>query len=152
MYIVPTNGFIIFDEDTLVHMMWDTSLSPDAWRLLIPKPYDVAVSWGGTPTAASQLIHKTLIGQEVLFAADFALAAGHVDANPAGDYTCTVKDDGVSIGTVVIGSGGAFTFATVGNVAKTVAAGSSLTVEADSSSPPDGTISNIAFTLLGDVT
>ena len=58
-----------------------------------------------------------------------------------------VLDDGVSIGTVSITSGGVFTFTTQGGTAKVIAAGSALTVVNQATA--DATAGNISVTFRG---
>lgn len=110
--------------------------------------YDIALSFGGTPTA-SEILNQLSIPREVNLAADFAGSAGHVSVNPTGSFVISIQDDGVEIGTVTIGTGGVFSFASTGGTAKVIAAGSKLIFEAQAS--VDATIDTISFTLPGEV-
>jgi hypothetical protein len=108
--------------------------------------YDVLCPFAGTP-ASSEILAKTPIPRQVTFPANFTDAAGDVGTNPAAQFDIDVQDDGVSIGTISIGTGGAFTFTTASGTEKTVAAGSILTFVAPSTT--DANIANIAATLKG---
>lgn len=110
--------------------------------------YDVPMSFAGNPTAG-QLLGKTMIVRDVVFPANFSGAVGHVGTNPGSTYAIDIQDDGVSIGTASISTGGAFTFTTTSGTAKTVAAGSRLEWYAPANSPADTSVSNIAATLKG---
>lgn len=110
-------------------------------------PYDIPVAFPGTPSAG-QLLGLAVIptGRTVEIAADFAGAAGGAPvANPTADYAIDIQNDGASIGTVTIGTGGAFTFVTAGNTAKTIAGGS--VISAIGADPADGTLDGVFFTL-----
>lgn len=112
--------------------------------------YDVPLSFAGTPDAGA-LMGKLIAVREVDFEANFAGSAGHVGTNPAATFEIDVQDDGVSIGTISISTGGVFTFTTTGGTAKTVAVGSRIEFYASSDSPAEATIADIAVTLKGMV-
>lgn len=116
----------------------------------IPVAYDVPLSFAGTPDAGA-LIGKLVTVRDIEFDADFAGSAGHVGTNPDATFEIDVQDDGVSIGTISISTGGVFTFTTDGSTAKTVLAGSRIEFVADSDSPAEATVSDIAATLKGTV-
>src|SRR5687768_4133998 len=73
----------------------------------IPAPYDLPLSFSGTPDAGA-LIGKLVTVRAIEFEADFAGSAGHVGTNPAATFDIDVQDDGVSIGTISISTGGVF--------------------------------------------
>lgn len=79
----------------------------------------------GIPTS-SEVLHREVVTRLIEFPADFAGSAGDIQTNPTSTFDIDVQDDTVSIGTISISTGGAFTFTTVSNTAKTVAAGSLL--------------------------
>lgn len=110
--------------------------------------YDIRFGFSATPTSG-QIIDTIMIVREITFPADFAGSLGLAGANPTASFSLSVKDDSVEIGTVTIGTGGSFTFATTGNVEIVVAAGSILTIEAPGTA--DATVANVTATLLGEV-
>jgi hypothetical protein len=109
-------------------------------------PYDMRVFKAGAPYDA-EVIETLLIGRAVLFPADFAGSLGAIGTDPTATMTITVKDDATTIGTISISTGGVFTFTTVSNTAKTVAAGSVLTFEAQGTA--DATGADLNITMLG---
>lgn len=111
-------------------------------------PYDVPLSFSGIPTAG-QLIGKFVVPRDVAFPANFSGSAGHVGTNPSATFAIDVQDNGASIGTISISTGGVFTFTTTSGTAKTVSSGHRLEFYAPANSPADATIANIAATLKG---
>lgn len=111
--------------------------------------YDIPVMFGGTPITV-EVLGRYILGRTVDFVADFAGSVGAVETNPAATFDIDVKDDGTSIGTVSISTGGVFTFTTVGGSAKSVISGSKLEFVAPAS--VDANIVDITLTLLGDTT
>lgn len=119
--------------------------SVPAWSNL---PYDLPLSFPGTPTAG-QLMGKLIVVRDVILAANFSGSFGHVGTNPAATFDIDVKDDGSSIGTISISTGGVYTFTTASGTAKTVTAGHRLEFYAPANSPAEATVANIAATLKG---
>lgn len=115
---------------------------------LIGYPYDLSLSFAGTPDAG-QLMGKLIAVRDIDFAANFSGSSGHVGTNPGATFAIDVQDDGVTIGTISISTGGAFTFTTTSGTAKTVAAGSRVEFYAPANSPAEATIEDIAATLKG---
>ena len=113
------------------------------------KPYDIPLSYAGGPPDASEIIGRVVVTRDIDFAADFAGSYGYIATNPTSSFAIDVKDDGSSIGTITVSTGGAFTFVTTSNTAKTVAAGSRIEFVAPGSA--DGTAADIAATLHGTV-
>lgn len=111
-------------------------------------PYDVPLSVSGTPDAGA-LIGKVMAVRDIAFPANFSGSAGHVGTNPDATFAIDVQDDGVSIGTISIATGGTFTFTTTSGTAKTVASGSRIEFYAPSDSPAEATVADIAATLKG---
>lgn len=111
-------------------------------------PYDIPLSFAGTPTAG-QLIGKVIAVRDIDFEANFSGSSGHVGTNPGATFAIDVQDDGASIGTLSVSTGGAFTFTTSGGTAKTVAAGSRIEFYAPANSPAEATVAKIAATLAG---
>jgi VCBS repeat-containing protein len=113
----------------------------------VERAYDFGFSFPGGPPTSSEVLGKVVIPRDLTLPADFAGAAGHIDTNPTAQFDIDVTDDGTSIGTISISTGGVFTFATDGNTAKSVAAGSVLRFVAAAST--DATAANISATLQG---
>jgi hypothetical protein len=113
-----------------------------------PVAYDIPLSFPGTPTAG-QLMGKLMVVRDVALSANFSGSYGHVGTNPAATFAIDVQDNGSSIGTISISTGGAFTFTTSGGTAKTISAGHRLEFYAPANSPADSSIANIAATLKG---
>ena len=113
-------------------------------------PYDIPLSFSGTPDGGA-LMGKLIAVRDIDFAANFSGSAGHVGTNPGSTFAIDVKDDGVSIGTISIATGGTFTFTTTSGTAKTVASGSRIEFYAPSNPPAEATIEDIAATLKGTV-
>lgn len=134
----PTDGQVL---------TWDASSSPPAW-VAASIPYDIPLSFSGTPDGGA-LIGKLIVVRDITFAANFSGSVGHVGTNPDATFAIDVQDDGVSIGTISISTGGVFTFTTSGGTAKTVASGSRIEFYAPTNSPAEETIADIAATLLG---
>ena len=111
-------------------------------------PYDIPLSFSGTPTAG-QLIGKVVVARDVSFPANFSGSAGHIGTNPTSTFAIDVQDNGVSIGTISISTGGVFTFSTASGTAKTVSSGHRIEFYAPANSPADATAANIAATLKG---
>jgi hypothetical protein len=111
-------------------------------------PYDLPLSFAGTPTAG-QLMGKLVMVRDVALAANFSGSSGHVGTNPGATFDIDVKDNGSSIGTISVSTGGTFTFTTSGGTAKTVSSGHRLEFYAPSNSPAEATVANIAATLKG---
>lgn len=110
--------------------------------------YDIPLSFAGTPDSGA-LMGKLVTVRELDFEANFAGSAGHVGTNPGATFEIDVQDDGASIGTISISTGGVFTFTTTSGTAKTVVAGSRIEFYASTDSPAEATIADIAVTLKG---
>ena len=108
--------------------------------------YDVSSGFEAIPTS-SQILEKIMIARTLEFPANFVGSIGNIDTNPTASFAIDVQDDGVSIGTITIGTGGAFTFVTAGGTIQTVAAGSVLSFIAPAS--VDATAASAIWTLLG---
>lgn len=114
----------------------------------ITLPYDIPLSFAGTPSAG-ELMGKLIAVRDIDFEANFSGSSGHVGTNPGATFAIDVQDDGASIGTLSVSTGGTFTFTTTGGTAKTVAAGSRIEFYAPANSPAEATVANIAATLAG---
>ena len=109
----------------------------------------LAVSLQMNPGQQPWLMGKLIAVRDIAFEANFSGSAGHVGTNPDATFDIDVKDDGVSIGTISVSTGGAFTFTTTSGTAKTVAAGSRIEFTAPANSPAEATVADIAATLKG---
>lgn len=74
-------------------------------------------------------------------------ARGSCGTNPTASYALDVQQNGTTIGTITISDAGAFTFATAGGTAKTVAAGDTIKIVAPAIA--DATVANVAITIRG---
>jgi hypothetical protein len=109
-------------------------------------PAHVASFLTGSPTASAKVLAYSF-GVAVTFAGNFSGSQGHVGTNPTATATYTVKKNGSSIGTVVVGTGGAFTFTTTAGASQSFSVGDYIEVFAPSS--PDATMADVNFTLVG---
>ena len=110
----------------------------------VVNPYDLICSFVGKPGSGALVFLYTAV-RALSFLANWSGAQGTCGTNPTATATYTVLKNGSSAGTVVIGTGGAFTFATSGAVS--LAIGDRLTITAPS--PQDATLADVAFTLAG---
>jgi hypothetical protein len=110
--------------------------------------YDFGFVKAETPSS-SEVIGKVVIPRAITLPADLAGAAGHVDTNPTAQFDVDLTDGGASIGTISIATGGTFTFTTVDNTAKSIAAGSVVRFVAPAST--DATVAGLAVTLIGSL-
>jgi VCBS repeat-containing protein len=97
---------------------------------------------------ASEVLLLFVAEQAMVFADDFAGSRGNCGTNPTGSFAMDVQKNGVSVGTITISTGGAFTFATSGS-SVSLAAGDVLKVVAPSSA--DATCANVAISLKGSL-
>ena len=107
--------------------------------------WDFGFNMPGGPPIVDELLGKVMIARDIVVAADMAGSLGHIDTDPTAAFAVDVRDDGVSIGTISISTGGVFTFTTAGNTAKAVAAGSVIRFVAPD--PADATAAGLAVTI-----
>ena len=106
------------------------------------QPYDLTFSYPGPPpNAATIQLMKCRLA--VSFAANFAGSVGYCASNPAATATYTLYKNGGSIGTVVISTGGTFTFS---GSAVSFAVGDVLSVLTPGT---DATLANVTMTFAG---
>lgn len=110
-------------------------------------PMPVPMAYAGGPPTSSEIMGGIVATNDIDFAANFSGSSGYIGTNPTSSFVISVKDDGVEIGTITISAGGAFTFATSGGTAKTVAAGSRIEFVAPASA--DATAAYILATIKG---
>ena len=144
IFLPAIEGMVAYAQDENLFYKYNGS----SWATL-KQAYDIPLSFADTPDTDSQLIGKFSIVRDVYFSANFSGSYGHIGTNPSITYDIDIQDDGVSIGTISISTGGVFTFTTTSGTAKTVAAGSRLEFYAPSGSPVDWTAADIAATLYG---
>lgn len=109
-------------------------------------PYDVGF-WYPAEAVALDQVMEMVIPRAIVFQDDFAGSFGFVETAPAATYTMSVERNGTAIGTISIGTTGAFTFATTGTTTEAFNVGDRLTVRAPATT--DGTIDTITVTLAG---
>jgi len=127
-------------------------LATTGWEVLPgigAQPYDVICAFVGKPGAGAIVFLYTpprTISFPVNFSGASGSASGTVGTNPSSTATYTIKKNGSTVGTVVVSTGGAFTFATSGG-AFSIGTTDRLVVFAPSSQ--DATLSDVTFTLPG---
>lgn len=110
--------------------------------------YDFGFSFEDVPTDAAT-IQRVQIGRNITIPANMSGSSGTAGANPSMTYEIDVQDDGVSIGTISISTGGAFTFTTTSGTAKSVAAGSQITFVAPTiGSPSETALAGVSVVIL----
>lgn len=108
----------------------------------------VSMTFLGTPEAQGFMGAYNFI-DAVLFPIDFEGAVGTVQTDPAAEFIISVRKNGVEVGTVTIGTDGAFAFDTTSHTTVSFANGDELSFIG-----PDtiGTAANFAVSLAGDLT
>ena len=109
------------------------------------RAYDFGMAFGSEPSI-NTVIQRVQISRDITIPANMASSTGSVNTNPSSQYDIDVQDDAVSIGTISISTGGAFTFTTTSGTLKNVAAGSVITFVAPGSA--DGSIDGVAVGIL----
>lgn len=145
-FFTAPEGLVLYDQTANEEVRADGA---DGWTVVTgggTDYYDIQSGFTTTPIT-DQVLDTIFVGREVTFPADFSGSGGQIGTNPTGSFVIDVKDDGTDIGTITIGTGGTFTFATVSGTEKVVAAGSILTFVAPTS--VDATAANAIWTLLG---
>ena len=139
-YLPPFEGMRLYDESTGLALIYDGT----AW--VGARPYDIRGGFTSTPSA-SQILGRHAVVRDIFFPANFFGSVGFVGTNPGSIMNIDVRDDGVSIGTVTISTGGVVTFSTVSGLAVLVAKGSLLTFVGAASAV--ASVQNAEWTLLG---
>lgn len=136
---VAKEGFQLWVDDENIRIEYDGA----AWvRAGI---YDFGFVFEDTPPG-SGVVGRVRIGRTIRIAANMAGSSGGVQINPSATFDVDVQDDGVSIGTVSVSTGGVVTFTTVSGTEKTIAAGSEITFIAPAT--PDATVEGMSAVLL----
>lgn len=110
------------------------------------QPYDVVYALPGKPPANTRYLIVTFT-RPVTFPANFSGAQGHCLTNPTSTATYTLEKNLSNCGTVVISTGGVFTFTSASGAAVNFAAGDYLTLVTPN--PQDSTLADAGFTLAG---
>lgn len=142
----PGNIWVDETNDT-AYVNLNNSTSAAIWVLVTPtSQYDIHFGFTATPLTDA-ILSTVLIPREVTFVADLAGSLGLVGTNPTASFDILVKDDGTTIGTITVATGGAVTFVTAGGTAKVIAAGSTLTLVAPTVT--DASVADSTFVLFG---
>lgn len=90
------------------------------------------------------------MAQTIILPADFNGSTAHIGVNPTSSFLLTVKqNDTTTIGTILTTSNGSVTWSTVNHISYVLEPEDWLSIVAQD--PPDQTIANCSFTLLGTV-
>lgn len=111
--------------------------------------YDFGM-WMPTTPGTGDIISQMTMVRPLWIPADFAGSRGSINTNPTATFEISVKVGGVEIGTISVSTGGALTFATTGNAAKTIAVGE--TVQFVAPGTPDATAAGLDAMILGYTT
>jgi hypothetical protein len=106
----------------------------------------IPASWLGT-IPATQIIGMFTFADPITFPANWSGSTGKCGTSPTASATFAVNKNGAAVGTVVISTGGAFTFATSGGATVAFNTGDVMTVTAPG--PADGTLANVAMSFTG---
>ena len=101
-----------------------------------------------TPTDGEVLLlHKA--GADFTIPADFTAALeSHVGTNPTATFDLTVAQNGATIGTISVSTGGVVTATTTSGAAKAIAQGDLIAITGPGTA--DTTAANMAFTIIGE--
>lgn len=143
-FINPSGASLTIPQGGGVTYAWDQT--NNAWRAISigaggSIPFEFL---GDTPPLASETMGLIIFAQPASFAANFAGSYGACLTNPTDSFTITVNHNGSPTGSIVIGTGGSFTFTLASPL--TVAAGDTLSFIAQSDT--DATLADVAWTLL----
>ena len=109
---------------------------------------EICFSYVGTPGTTAFMGGYTA-ARNLSLPANLTGSFGDVTTNPAATCTLDVKKNGSNVGTVVISTGGAFTFTTTAGAAVTLAAGDRVSVHSPAAAT---TVVDPNFTLVASVT
>lgn len=154
--VEPALGWLFYVQADGTHYRFEDSVSPHTWVELATggggggiTGLDIGFYFPGGPPSPNQLLLKYVATRALTFAANFAEAQGHIGTNPTSSFVMTVSVAGVSVGTITVSTGGAFTFATSGGAAVDVVAGDQIEIAGPASA--DATAADIAATLVAAV-
>jgi hypothetical protein len=106
------------------------------------QPFVFGFYLAGVPSANYTITFPIPADISPAFPANFANSVGFCDTNPTSTVSVLVKDNGTTIATISISTGGAVTFTTVGGVGGTVTAGHKVQVVFPAS--PDATFAGLS--------
>ena len=139
-YLVPAEGWRMWVQDEDQDVIWSGS----AW-VAQTRVRPISCFFTSTPTSSEVLAIYVAV-EPITLADDFAGSAGTCGVNPTATFTMNVQKNGVTVGTIAISTGGAFTFLTSGGAVSLVS-GDVVKIVAPSS--VDATVANVAATLRG---
>lgn len=109
---------------------------------------DYLLPYGFSPTPNSgEVLLISVFADDVLFPINFSGSVGYVTTNPTASFAMDVQKNGVTVGTVTVGTDGSVSFATTGAVEVTFSSGDAMTVVAPAT--VDATIADCGFTFKG---
>ncbi len=142
---VATEGKLLFVEDEAVLLQYLSA----AWSAFTGggsgAAYDFGFVFEATP-GADAVVGRVRIGRNITIPANMTGSTGGVGVNPTATFDIDVQDDGVSIGTISVSTGGTLTFTTDSGTSKAVAAGSEITFVAPTT--PDTTVEAMSAVIL----
>ncbi len=138
--------FVITDSDDVTIATLDNITVGEA-ASASTESFLVHMTFEGTP-GAQGFMGGLIFDRTVLFPIDFEGAQGSAQTSPGATFTISIRKNDVEVGTVVISTAGAYTFATTGGVTVTFNAGDKLTFIAPDSV---GTAADMLVTLEGTV-
>jgi len=105
---------------------------------------DILAQWTGTISGTDKQLLRFKATTAMLIPKDFAGSVGSVGTNPAASATFNVKKNGSAAGTIVVSTGGVFTFSASGS-SISLAIGDVLTIT--SPNPNDASIADIGINI-----
>ena len=109
--------------------------------------YIISAFFTTVPTA-SEVLLLSVAGAAFTIPANFASALrSSVGTNPTATFNLDVQNNGTSIGTISVSTGGVVTATTVGGISKAIALGDVLKLVAPVT--PDTTAASMAFSIIG---
>lgn len=136
------------NEERIVPATWVDGV-PQAFAVRPKfKPYRVGTFFTTPPTASEVLLLHTVTCR-VTFAEEFYGSFGHIETNPTASFVIDVQKNGVSVGSVTVSTGGAFTFNTTAAGGLVFEPGDRLKLVAPLT--PDATAAGLSLTFDGEV-
>lgn len=152
--LTPSQGDILYHNGT----QWTRLAAGTSGYVLTTAGAGADPAWGGLPYILPFFFTSTPTSSEVLMihvaGADFTIPANFASAlesevgtNPTATFDLDVQQNGVSIGTISVSTGGVVTATTTSGAAKAIVKGDVLKTIAPGSA--DSTAADMAFTILG---
>lgn len=113
--------------------------------ITIADDYDFKFEFQAAPS--SPTVYRVAILRDITIPAGFAGSVGSVDTNPDATFTVLIKDDGATVGTITVSTGGSVTITDGASPAAAVNidAGSFVTFEPQYASPVEATIAGLVI-------